>query len=449
MINLNLERVYTDDGTELSTAGVPTSLAGADQLAYDGRYVWVTCAGGVAIYEFWGEASDSEPLWEDLDELTYPRYDSGAKKKLRLITFMSLGSQLLRVTRHASLSLRPDILSTTADGTVMVGAVSCELKTIRSDLRVIAETSTNSLGSLSPKWIQKIGSKMYVTSGANFTKIFEFDIETQRPIRAITLPERITNVLEVANSNLCAASGKLWLVNTFYDDATLQKLYQFDPTLNTWAYSTIPVRPSSARTFIADAYNGHVYITNYNNVSISKFTYAGTFVQAIRTNALPTGLWTDQNRRIWVNSYAGMLTLVDYDDDQVHNDWSTDDAALSLVMDPNDSTKLWWCDGAKLVRHDLTTKTQLETSHNPDETDDWFFTGQFPAGDVVSLLSTVPQVIGYAGGEKTMASYLIMSFDNHLAAVRLDTYLMYRKSYAELNGQAAVVAGAIAYFGES
>ncbi len=446
MINLHLERVYQDDGTELNTAQVPTSIAGVDQMLYDGRYVWVTCTSGIAIYEFWGASSDNEPTFEELDELVYARYDSGAKKKLRLVTFMSLGAQLQRVTRHASLSLRPDILSTTPDGATTVGDVTATLTTIRSDLRVVTEVSTNSLGSLSPKWIAKIGRKIYVTNGANFTKIFEFDADTQRPVRTISLPMRTTSIQEVANSNLCAAGGYLWMANTFYDDGTLQKLYRYD--LTTFTALSIPVRPQSARMFIVDGHNGHVYFTNFNNVSISKVSYDNTFVSAIRTNALPTQMWSDQNRRIWVNSYAGMLTLVDYDDDGVHNDWSTDDAAQALAFDPSDSTKLWWCDGAKLVKHDLTTKTQLETSHNPDETDDWFFDGSFPAGNVVSMISVPSQVIGYDGGEKTMAPYLILGFDNHLACIRLDTYLMYRKSYAELNGQGAVVAGSVAYFGE-
>ena len=81
------ERIFDSNGAELSTPSMATSLDDAFEMCYDGRYVWVTTGTGVAIYEFWGAASDNEPAFNTLDELNYNRYDSGLKKKAAIGNF--------------------------------------------------------------------------------------------------------------------------------------------------------------------------------------------------------------------------------------------------------------------------------------------------------------------------------------------------------------------------
>lgn len=448
MPTLQLERVYTDDGTELSTGTVPTTLASgaADQMVYDGRYLWVTCSTGIAIYEFWGESSDNEPDWADLDELVYPRYDSGAQKKLKLITFITMtSSQIKRVTRYASLSLRPEVISSTADGSTTVDGFTCTLTTKTANLRVITEVGPNPvLTALSPKWMCMIGNKMYISNGAAFTQIFEFNIDTQRFTQMITLPVRTGSTLQVANSNLAAAGGKLWCVNTFYNDTTAQQLLRYTPGTG-WGSTTIPVRPQDARAYIADGMNGFVYVTNFNNVSVSKFSTAGTFSSTIRVNAFPSRIFSDQHRRIWVVSFAGMLSLIDYDDDEVHNDYSVNDGVpASFMADPNTSTKVWWADGLKLVQHDLTDKSQLESGTGSE---DWVYGGLGSSPD--GLVITLPQTIPDGTSEKTMLPYALIAYSGGIAAFRFDPYMMYRVSYSEVNGQGAVVGGTLEYFGET
>ena len=49
------------------------------QMLFDGRYLWVTTDFSVLIYEFFGESSDHEPTFEELDQLVIDRYDAKIK----------------------------------------------------------------------------------------------------------------------------------------------------------------------------------------------------------------------------------------------------------------------------------------------------------------------------------------------------------------------------------
>ena len=432
-----IDRVYDSDGIELTTAGGATSLAGAVNMEYDGRYMWVACSGGIAIYEWWGAASDNEPAWDTLDELVYPRYDSGAKKKLRLVTFIGTGFR-----------------ATALEPMALAGAT----KYVKSD--VLSVWVNNSGGApSSPYWIKRCNDKMYVTNGATFASVCEFDIATQTFVRAIATTEVYTGISNELftrgttysmKSNLGVSGGKLWFVGTSFGDNATQKIYSYNPITNVRNSTDIPVRPSVARTWITSGYNGGVYITNYNNVSISKFSDVnGDFISTIRMNAFPTHAFTGPDRRIWVSSFGGMVTLVDYDDDQAHNDYSSgvgdNMRAVSVASDPTNSAYLWFINSdGLLVRHNLNTHQQLETGSGNDwnmenakigSPEQLYITQQFTYQDADLVSHTVkPYAFLLQGGK--------------LLAWKLERYL-YREVYATVNGQAAVVEGPQMYFGEN
>lgn len=446
-MSLNIERVYADSGADLTTGLLSTAILNVNEFCYDGRFMWVACDSGIAIYEFWGESSNNEPLWEELDLLTYPRYDEvrGREKKLKLTTFIKITStQVLRSTRHPSLSLRPDIVDDTPTGTITVGSTAVTLTKV-GGFKVITEVSGNDSGqALVPKHLARIGSKIYCVSD-KFQYIFVFDVDSQRHTEVIGLPARIDNIRQTANSNICAAGGKLWFANSFFDDVTAQRLYFYNPANGTFAFTNIPNRPSLTKQYLADGKNGYVYLTCFNDVSIGKYeTSTGAYAANIRTNALPTGIWSDENRRIFVNSFAGMLTLVDWDDDEVHNDWTTDDAALGFAADTKDITKLWWTDGTKVVRHDLNTKQQIE-SINGEKIEDWMFDSNVALAGGRALTMTLPTTIG----GMSLAPYVFVGKTNSICAFRLDDHWLYRPSFNEVNGQGAVTAGSEKYFGET
>lgn len=510
-MTLKVEWVYTDTGTELTTGLLSTAITTPQAFLYDGRYMWLACNEGVAIYEFWGESSNNEPAWETLSALEYPGYNQeyNQTKKLKMVAFVNVSSsQIKRSTRHPSLSLRPEIIDTTPDGSTTVSGVTVTLTTKTNNLKVITEVGPNASGiALTPKYMAKVADKVYV-AGASFQHIFEFDVDTLRLTQVINLPIRVDAVRQAANSNLVSAGGKLWFVNTFFNDVTPQRLYCHVPGAADVTFTNIPNRPSTSVQYLADGKNGHIYLANFNDVSVGKYlTSNGVYVANIRTNAFPTGIWSDENRRIFVNSFAGMLTLVDWDDDGVHNEWSTDDAkddnvklARALATDPTDASKVWWVDSEKIVRYDLNTNEQLESFVEakyfvgdinngasvlsagatlasgsaaviggydvtlpaaiplqqtaaaviadeegiPVSLPDWVFSNSALTAEPKVLHITYPQTYG----STSVLPYVFVAYAGKLCALRLDTYLFYRESFSEVYGQAAVVAGAEEYFGE-
>ena len=395
--------------------------------------------GGLAVYEFWGAASDNEPAFEDLDELIYPRYDEGLTKKLRLVTFIKItSSEIKRVTCLASLSESGATTYTQDSGETAYAKVSSYVGT-----------------ALSPYYIQYCAGKVYVSNGANFTEIFEFDPSTHNYVRTISVGEvhagRTTEFFTNGesysmNSNLCSCDSKLWFTGSTFSDDAAQRLYGYDPLTDVKTTTDIPVRPTRTRTWLAAGNNGSVYLSNYNNMSISRFTTStAAFGATIRINAFPTRIFGGPDRRIWVSSYAGMMSLVDWDDDGVHNNWGSEFAVLSAAVDPTDAAKLWFVrvDGT-LVRLDLNTLQQFETGG----ANDWNMTHTKITGSPDAMMFTPSQVFTDAEGvDHDLEPYLFLIDDGRLLAFRMDKYL-YRDVYAELHGQAAVVAGSLEYFGE-
>jgi hypothetical protein len=444
-----IEKIFTDTGAELSTGTLNTTLGTSLMAAYDGRFMWVTCTSGIAIYEFWG--SGDETSVDETEDLLWARYtENGPQKKLKLVTFISVGaSQIKRSTRYLSLSVVPGW--TGGAGSTTVGDYAVTFTQSREDLLVTTEVYSNSVAlSLSPYWIAKVGDKMVVSDGANFSRCWVFDIETQRPESSFAFSNTEYDGSQVtANSNMVGANGRIWFVNTVYDDANGQRLYNYRLSDSTLGYATVNVRPTQTRTWLADGFNGQIYVTNYNGVSVTRFDYdTGAQTARVRVNAFPTKIFTDQNRQIFVASFGGMLSLVDWDDDGVHNDYSAEYEEASTIpcfaTDPTDTDKIWFAQvGGKVTRYSLSTKQQYETGDGNDwniketgfATPDW--------------LVTVPTrtYIDITGATKTVRPYLFMCDGGTVRLFAMDNFLV-RDNYMEVNGQGAVVGGTLEYFGE-
>jgi hypothetical protein len=256
-------------------------------------------------------------------------------------------------------------------------------------------------------------------------------------------------------SNMVVAHGKVWGVTKMNLSSQPQKVISYDYKTNTKTSFDLPVRPSSARSWVAPGYNGFVYIANYNNFSVTKVdAETGAPVSVIRLNSSPTRIFTDANRRIWVSSYGGMLSLIDYDDDQVHNDYGTENGLLYLFADPTDSAKLWWLDSTgKIVRWDMNTKQTLETEAI---TNDWnltckeFTTLQDSGQLFVSPPVTYSKEDGTSVSVKpyVFARTFVSASSVPLIAFKLDDTYLYRDASCEVNGVAAIVDGTQEYFGE-
>jgi hypothetical protein len=491
------ETVYKDDGTELSTPALTTTLGVVLNFAYDGRFMWVTCTNGVGIYEFWGESSDNEPTYLELEDLLMARYtEQGPKRKLKLITFISVSnSQVKRSTRYLSLSLVPGW--TGGAGTTTVSTTTVTFTQSRRDLLVASKVGTNSFGTaLSPFYIAKLDNKMVVSNGANFSQVFVFDIASQRLENVLTFAPESDLTATVANSNLHAQNSKIWVVNTRYSDAVPQRL--ITKTLGGTETSTnINVRPQSTRAWLANGYNGFVYVTNHNGVSVSRYDEnTGILGARIRTSAFPYQIWTTPDRRILVASDETLITTIDWDDDGVHFDNNTESKSSYCTVDPIDGGRFWFAKekGNKLMRLKLAdgdvievgdvtalqqaqadaqqvyddavqayTKDPSTATNNAkkvasdalDEATkaaarevngippDWVISKSLI--DNPGSLASVP--VQAFGDSKVTRPYLFIENSTEVCLVALDNSLI-RNYYDELNGQGAIVGGTLQYFGE-
>ena len=434
-----LDRVYDTTGTELSNALHTTTLSGANNMAYDGRYLWVTCGtNGIAIYEWWGAASENEPTFETLDDLVYPRYDSGLTDKLRLVTYITVtATQISRTTCLPSMAEvgNTNYLQATEE---------------RAYAKVTGRTGTD----LDAFYIVKCANKMYVTNGATFDEIFEFGIDTQNLLAVIDVQEThlgmtteyFTNGVKYNMlSNLESANVKLWFVGQSFSDDKPQRMYSFNVLTRVKTTVDIPVRPQLTRSWLANGFNGFVYKTDYNNVSVSRFSdIDGVFGATIRTNGLPTYIEASGDRKIWVSSFGGMLTLVDFDDDGVHNDYGSIEYLQSFQVDPTDGSKVWGIGvDQKLFRQDLNNNERLEQG----TVQDWEFSNPKLGTPEQLWISNQMFYQDATLTTRTIKPYMFCIADNKLVAWRLDRYLT-RDVYNTVNGQGAAVVSPLAYFGE-
>jgi hypothetical protein len=283
---------------------------------------------------------------------------------------------------------------------------------------------------------------MVVSSGANFSKVFVFDIASQRLENVLTFDVESDLSATVANSNLHAQNSKIWVVNTRFSDSVPQRL--ISKTLaGTETSTNINVRPQSVRSWLANGYNGFVYLTNHNGVSVSRYNEnTGILGARIRTSAFPHHIWTTQDRRIFVASEA-LLTTVDWDDDGVHFDHNSETTPFDLVSDPVDGSKVWFVRDSEIVKYTLADgNMQIIGQDIGDLTPDWVITGHGIASHEV--IATVPS---QAFGSYVTRPYLFALSGTKVYLIALDGALS-RKYYDELNGQGAIVGGTLQYFGE-
>lgn len=506
-----LPHLYDTDGSDLTNASHTTTLDGANNMAYDGKYLWVACGtNGIGIFEWYGENTDNEPTFDELDDLILPWYGAteydetlalvvGTPKNLK---YPRVSAVTVTTTSGTALNLGTDYTidlvagTLTAVGTAKSVKVTYNYNTdIHRKLRLVTyitisttqiKRTTGELGfmledsttysqaitgetiyykaidrvgpALNAFYIQKLGDKMYVTNTSTFKEVFVFDIPTQMYSRVIDVSETFTdatneffvkNTVYGMNSNLEVANGKLWFVGSAFGETWPQRIYNFDPATDTKSYGEIDAKPSRARIWVSNGYNGYVYCTNPNNVSVSKFLdTTGAYVSTIRVNSDPTRIFADASKKIWVNSYAGMLSLLDWDDDQSHLDWATTsdggDRALALQVDPNDSSFIWFLDnGGVLVRHNLNDHTQIEsvlpTVTDPNKKDWQFYHAKLKSPTMMWISPA-----GTVGGN-VLKPYMFLLQDKRLVAWRLENVFR-RPVYAEVSGIAAVT-NQLEYFG--
>lgn len=362
-----------------------TPTTAPKEVVQDGRYLWVTGTNKVYVYEYAGQSSGHEPGIDKYDDLNFHELDG----KLRLV------------------------------------------KTID-----VPEGSA---------WIAKSFRNIWVANAYQFTKITQIRISTMEIATVITCPKTM-------NSNLVFENDRLWMVDKALEEQTgvdRQRLYQLVLSNFTWGSTEIPVRKTLARTYITPGYNGFLYVTNFNNVSLCKFTTVGGYVGQIRTNAFPQVAMSTSDRDVFISSYGGMLTRVNGLTDEVFNAYSTVETATSLSG--QGSNFVWYTDPANLVGRVNRSDNSL-TFTNDGDNEDWHIDiSSLSDKSFTKLLVTLPftykQFDGSQWNNVEVKPYLIILGASKVMAIRLDPALV-RENYIQISGQGMISTGSEDYMGE-
>ena len=375
------------------------SLSSPKEIAFDGRHVWVTGNNQVYVVKYWDYATTEEDYdklgFANIDNLTIDRYNS----KLAIVATISIpqGSH----------------------------------------------------------WIVRGGNSMWIASAADFTKITQVDIDSQTVVGTyLTTPNSV-----VMDSNLCYENGKLWMVDTAPLTNTApdrQNLHFYDIESSVWSSVEIQTRKSLQKTWIAAPHNGFVYVTNYNDVGVTKFnSITGAWVSQIRVNRLPTALAVTEERDLFVVGAGNLLSRVDPSSDAVTNPYGLI-SSVNSIASSHDAAYLWWVNtNYRLVRMKKSDQSVYCTVPAiGDEVDDVRISTTGFGDTAVTDVFITPQFTydnwdGAGWSTVTIKPYMFMIGSGHLMAFRMDNPLYLTLNKIEVNSQGMISTGPEDYMGET
>lgn len=186
-------------------------------------------------------------------------------------------------------------------------------------------------------YLAKVGDYVYVSSGKTYNQVMRLHrTDPYDTFITTTLPKTM-------NSNIGAGANKLWFVNSHQSEdsgSDRQRMYSFDINSNTFSYDEIPTTKQKKERYIAYPYNGEVYVTDTNNVSVSKFTVGnGLFASTIRTgNRNPTYMSVTDDKDLRVFSVNGMAQNINTVSASVTNLFGT----LDVVLGVGENEDYYW-----------------------------------------------------------------------------------------------------------
>lgn len=167
----------------------------------------------------------------------------------------------------------------------------------------------------------------YVTNTQEWNTVYKINYLTGL-VATITFPE-------IMNSNLAIVNGKLWCTSKDRDSNDEQRLYSF--TNGSFLYNVMPIRHQIEPRYIATDYRENVLVTNFNDVSISKYdSNIGTFISSIRISREPYFIKTISDRTCFVASSVSISDIDDTQDRVLWNDSvvdSTFDTGILYAID--------------------------------------------------------------------------------------------------------------------
>jgi hypothetical protein len=277
------------------------------------------------------------------------------------------------------------------------------------------------------------------------TKITRIDVQDYSTIE-INLPTEM-------DSNIAYGEDKIWFADKAPETQSspdTQNLYYLScSSLEVSSGTEIPNKKQIEPIHIAYGKNGYVYLTNFNDVSVSKFDASdGSHVTDIRVNREPTHIYVDEDLKIWVSSYGGMLSSIDNLDAVTHSHGTVsnvksmaDDGTYFWVTTVNDS----------LLRINKSTKSILEADTGQGEDYELLLSDSFSDANIQKLLITPAFTYEAWNG----SSYDTIEVKQYVFAITnsyINTFRNYkpliRENFAQLDAVAMISTGEYDYTGD-
>lgn len=298
-------------------------------------------------------------------------------------------------------------------------------------------------------YLEKVGDYVYVTNDLG-GKLYDKIMRLHR-----TDPDSTFDVIDLPvtmDSNMVGAANKLWFCNNHKMDdySDRQSLYNFDISASTFSSVEIPTRKQQKERFLAYPYNGEIYVTDHNNVSVSKFTVSdGLFASTIRTgNRHPTMMSVTDDKDLRVFSINGMVQNINTVSASVTNLFGT----LEVIEGVGEIEEFYWFldDLGGLKRVEKATNFMRLT--DADQIDYELLLDEFPNPITLkNKLITTEELVydrwnGSAIETVTLDPYVFVLSDTRVQAFRATR--MYRDNYRNIGAAGMISTGLEDYMGD-
>lgn len=189
------------------------------------------------------------------------------------------------------------------------------------------------------------------TAKEDYTKLVRFNFVTGEKTE-VPLPQAM-------KSNIFYSNSQIWMVSALVKDDVndMHKLYRMN--INTFAYNTttMPGKKQNESFQIWGNYVSNlIYVSLWTNFEFAVFSNStGNLQGTYRVNGFP-GTGVNDGYNLYVSSFAGMLSKVEWQTQTITSNWSTEAYAEWLAIE-YESDYIWFVDDSgKLGRVNLTTK---------------------------------------------------------------------------------------------
>lgn len=168
------------------------------------------------------------------------------------------------------------------------------------------------------------------------TKLFKINIVSKTLTNTYNLPV-------TGHSYITAGHDRIWFTDQAAQDqigTDRQKLYFFDTGSSTFSSGVeIPIRKQFRAYRLANGYNGHILLVNFNNTGIIKFNGdTGSFVTTHLTNRRPSAISVNSGKEVFLPGMNGMISVFNQTSNTITESNSSGGEANGVV---DDGTYVW------------------------------------------------------------------------------------------------------------